>query len=116
MIKYSLKCADGHAFESWFASASAFGSLAAAGHLSCITCGSSAVEKAVMTPRVSTSKAVALGADPVAPDTPEAGPQDVAAALSKMRAEVEKNAAYVGRDFARQARDMYSSLLDILKS
>lgn len=107
MIKYSLKCADGHAFESWFASASAFDSLAAAGHLSCITCGSSAVEKAVMTPRVSTSKAVALGADPVAPDTPEAGPRDVAAALSKMRAEVEKNAAYVGRDFARQARDMY---------
>lgn len=29
------------------------------------------------------------------------------ATLSKMRAEVEKNATYVGRDFAKNARDMH---------
>ena len=36
MIRYNLKCDQGHAFDSWFASASAFDSLAGAGHLACI--------------------------------------------------------------------------------
>ncbi|WP_299724512.1 DUF1178 family protein [uncultured Tateyamaria sp.] len=107
MIKYTLKCGDGHAFDSWFASASAYDSLAASGHLACMTCGSTAVEKAVMTPRVSTSKAVAARVGTDQPEAPDATPSEVEAALSKMRAEVEKNAAYVGNDFARQARDMH---------
>jgi len=105
MIKYTLKCADGHAFESWFASASAFDSLLVAGHLACMHCGSSQVEKAIMTPRVST--ATGDGAMQASSDTPVAARDDVAAALSRMRAEVEKNAAYVGGNFAREAREMF---------
>jgi len=107
MIKYTLKCADGHAFESWFASASAFDSLLVAGHLACMHCGSGQVEKAIMTPRVSTATATGDGAMQAPSDTPVAARDDVAAALSRMRAEVEKNAAYVGGNFAREAREMY---------
>lgn len=104
MIKYTLKCAEGHDFESWFASASAFDTLQVAGHLACASCGSSRVDKAIMTPRVNTSKAD--GAVPTAP-VPRAARADVEAALSRMRSEVEKTATYVGRDFAREARSMY---------
>ena len=52
MIQYTLKCADGHRFDSWFQSASAYDKLHAAGHVSCAVCGSSDVEKALMAPRV----------------------------------------------------------------
>lgn len=107
MIKYTLKCAEGHAFESWFASAAAFDSLLVAGHLACMQCGSGQVEKAIMTPRVSTAPATGDGAGEAPSDRPVAASDDVAAALTRMRAEVERNAAYVGGNFAREARKIY---------
>lgn len=56
MINYSLKCADGHSFDSWFQSAAAFDKLAKAGLVTCSFCGSSKVEKAIMAPRVRTGR------------------------------------------------------------
>ena len=106
MIKYTLKCAEGHDFESWFASASAFDSLQASGHLASVACGSSRVEKAILTPRVSTSKAAAVAPSAPVAQTPSTD-AEVEAALSKMRSEVEKNATYVGKDFAKNARDIH---------
>ncbi len=105
MIKYTLKCEDGHAFDSWFASADAYDSLLSAGHVVCAHCGKSRVDKAVMAPRVNTTTS----------REPEEARSDAAlpvsnkaqSALARMRAEVEKNATYVGRDFARKARDMH---------
>ena len=61
MINYSLKCAQGHSFDSWFQSASAFDKLAAAGLVSCAYCGSSKVEKAIMAPRVRTGRKAVSG-------------------------------------------------------
>lgn len=92
MIKYALKCAEGHAFESWFASADAYDNLKAAGHVSCAMCGSSDVEKAIMAPRV-----VKDGADS------QRDPAQVKKALAEMRKTVEENATYVGGSFASEA-------------
>lgn len=94
MIKYSLKCGDGHVFDSWFASADAYEALLAAGHVTCATCGATDISKALMAPRVKTA--------PTAP--PPAAQADPAAALAKLRAEVEANATYVGGNFALEAR------------
>jgi len=107
MIKYTLKCADGHTFESWFASAAAFDSLSVSGHLACMSCGSTKVDKAIMTPRVTTSKGQPAKVDDAQAETPQDSAHEVEAALSRMRAEVEKNASYVGKDFASTARDMH---------
>lgn len=52
MIRYALKCAKDHRFESWFASAGAYDSLVAAQQVSCPDCGETRVEKTLMTPRV----------------------------------------------------------------
>ncbi|MBC6441547.1 MAG: DUF1178 family protein [Rhodobacteraceae bacterium] len=52
MICYTLKCADGHTFESRFQSADAFDTLCARGRVTCSVCGTPAVEKAVMAPRI----------------------------------------------------------------
>lgn len=61
MINYSLKCADGHSFDSWFQSAAAFDKLAAAGLVTCSFCGSTKVEKAIMAPRVRTGRKAVSG-------------------------------------------------------
>ena len=103
MIKYTLKCDNGHDFESWFASAAAYDGLAAAGHLACTTCASSNIKKAIMAQRVATMREV----EAPTPEAPTPSAAEIEAALTKMRTEVEKNATYVGGNFAKEARDMH---------
>ncbi|WP_424978070.1 DUF1178 family protein [Leisingera sp. S232] len=137
MIQYSLKCAAGHEFDSWFQSAAAFDKLAAAGMVSCALCGGTDVEKAIMAPRVRPGrKAVsAVGeperraADHSAADGSTAAPVpaapapaasaltspgmlsrpsgEVEKALSELRKKVEENSDYVGDSFVKEARAMH---------
>jgi hypothetical protein len=105
MIQFSLKCAEGHRFDSWFQSAAAFDKLLAAGHMACAVCGSSTVEKAVMAPRVSSKRAPEASAPSEralsAPKTP------AEQALARLRRAVEENSDYVGLEFAREARAIH---------
>ena len=96
MVRYSLSCADGHHFESWFQSANAFDDLAARGLLSCAECGSPKVEKALMAPSVATRD------DLTRPRTPQE------AMLAAMRRHVEENSDYVGVSFAAEARKIHA--------
>ncbi|OIQ27447.1 MAG: hypothetical protein BM562_14620 [Alphaproteobacteria bacterium MedPE-SWcel] len=131
MIRYSLKCAEGHGFESWFQSAQAYDKLLGAGMVVCTQCGSCEVEKALMAPRVRPARAAAGAIPPETPETAGASaaptatatdgpvPQQAAAAplsaprseletaIAALRKQVEANSDYVGTDFAKQARDMY---------
>jgi len=50
MIRYDLRCRQGHDFDSWFSSSSGFETLRAAGHLSCPICGGTEIDKALMAP------------------------------------------------------------------
>ena len=99
MISFSLKCADGHGFDSWFQSSEAFDKLHAAGMVSCAVCGVSDVQKSLMAPRVSTSK-THKGAL-----TAPAHPAEQA--LAEMRKKVEATSEYVGPKFADEARKMH---------
>lgn len=110
MIRYALKCAGDHRFESWFQSADAFDSLAAAGHVSCPICGTTDVGKAIMAPRVASGGADADGASPGAdtPPRPLSGPAHPAEQMLRaLRAHVEKHSTYVGKRFAAEARAMH---------
>ncbi|WP_299283463.1 DUF1178 family protein [uncultured Tateyamaria sp.] len=111
MIKYSLKCGDGHVFESWFASSEAYDTLRAAGHVACVACGSGEVSKSIMAPRVATARSK-IETTAAADEAPVPGPLNAPiskaeTALARMRDAVEKNATYVGGNFAKEARDMY---------
>jgi hypothetical protein len=53
MIKFNLKCKNEHRFESWFGSNEDYEKLRAKKLISCMICGSFAVEKAIMAPRLS---------------------------------------------------------------
>ena len=57
MIRYALKCAEGHSFDAWYQNSAAYDRLAASGHITCAVCGGTDVEKSVMAPRVATDRA-----------------------------------------------------------
>ncbi len=132
MIRYALACADGHAFESWFANSAAFDKQQKRGLVSCPVCGSTKVGKAIMAPRLARSdvKEVAPpAAQPAAPPQPpdSASPlpplpvppgksavamtspqeRELRKKLKELRDHVTKNAHYVGPQFPEQARKMH---------
>jgi len=105
MIHYALKCSDDHRFESWFQSAQAFDKLKAAGMVACAVCGSSAVDRDIMAPRVSQGSAKPEARAKPAPLSAPASPAEQA--LAELKAHIEKTSDYVGREFAREARAMH---------
>lgn len=108
MIRYTLKCPDGHAFESWFKSGSAYDALRASGHVTCPDCGSGDVEKALMAPPVQATRSKASSNDPSPVKGPLSQPaDDRARALAALRKDVEDNSDYVGMNFVAEARSMH---------
>ncbi len=69
MIRFSLRCDDGHGFESWFRDNASFEAQEAAGLVECPICGSPRVEKSIMAPHVARSDRQELSY-PRAPDIP----------------------------------------------
>ena len=115
MIRYSLKCAHGHEFDSWFQSADAFDSLMSAGMVTCAVCGTKEVNKSLMAPRVRPARNAVAKPDTRAqePEVPQkagalsapASPQEQA--LAQLKRHVEENSDYVGMNFAAEARKMH---------
>lgn len=100
MIQYTLKCAEGHTFDSWFQSADAYEKLTKTGMVTCAVCGSSAVEKAIMAPRVNSGE----GDTASALSQPRSPAEQ---AIARLKAHVEANSEYVGKDFAQEARAIH---------
>ena len=98
MIRYALRCDRAHRFDSWFGSSVDFDRLSGGGHLACSVCGSSAVEKDLMAPRVT-------AATPEAPLSAPASPAEQA--LAELRRRIEARSENVGRDFAAEARRIH---------
>ncbi|NKB27501.1 MAG: DUF1178 family protein [Rhodobacteraceae bacterium] len=105
MINYSLKCGNGHDFQSWFANAEGYEALRKSGHVACPTCGDPDVEKALMAPRVRAGRDKATApvekTDLSKPDT------KIEAELGKLKEKVEAESEYVGTSFATEARAMH---------
>ncbi|HEY5829662.1 MAG: DUF1178 family protein [Hyphomicrobiaceae bacterium] len=124
MIRYRLKCKKGHEFEAWFASSDAFDKQEKRDLLSCPNCGTSKVSKALMAPRISKRKGRAAAKAPDDESMPEAlerpvreptrpetqrvaAHRELAAAMRKLRAEVEAKSEYVGPRFSEEARKIH---------
>jgi hypothetical protein len=129
MIRYNLVCAKGHAFESWFANSAAYDKQARRGLVECPNCGSSKVEKALMTPRLARTRksgeaisappeAVSAPVPAIAPGqaaAPEPAPvavispqeRELRAKLKELRDHLVANAENVGGRFPEEARKMH---------
>lgn len=108
MIRYTITCAEGHRFESWFQSAAAFDTLLAAGRLSCAICGGTRVEKGLMAPRVRADRPEGEGEGAPTLRSP-AHPAEQA--LAELRRRIEERSDYVGARFVQEARDMHAGLI-----
>lgn len=104
MISFALQCPENHRFDSWFQSATAFEALGKAGHVACPVCGSTRIEKALMTPAVRPARSQVAKSDSRPLQSPT---DDRETALAALRREVEQNSDYVGLNFAAEARAMH---------
>lgn len=116
MIRYSLRCERGHAFESWFQSSSAYDSQHKRGLVACPMCESTKVDKAIMAPRIarkgkskSAPEPVAAPADDTTSTSLIMAPQEreLLSKLREIRDHVLKNADDVGKKFPEEARKMH---------
>jgi len=119
MIRYSLRCERGHAFESWFQSSSAYEAQEKRKLVNCPVCGSPKVERAIMAPQIVSKKgresAVPAPAAAAATDvtTPTSTPllmaqeRELRAKLRELRDHIVKNADNVGERFPNEARKMH---------
>jgi hypothetical protein len=118
MIHYQLRCAQGHSFESWFQSSSAYEAQEKRNLVSCPICGSSKVERDIMAPRVVSKKgrestvpapATAAETTQAAAPTPllMAQERELRAKLKELRDHIVKNADNVGERFPAEARKMH---------
>jgi hypothetical protein len=131
MIHYQLCCESGHEFDGWFKDSNNFDRQVKRGLVNCPVCGSDEIRRALMAPGIRkkgggaapvieadpalrAAGGPAAGASPARPPAPgnqSAGgvmPDQVRAALLKLRAEVEKNCDYVGPEFANEARRIHN--------
>jgi len=104
MIRYSLKCASGHGFESWFQSAEAFATLQGAGQVSCPVCGATKVEKELMAPAVHPARKAAAAESPTLAEPAN----ELEAAIAALKKQIEENSEYVGMNFAAEARRIHA--------
>jgi hypothetical protein len=120
MIRYRLRCKKGHEFDAWFADSAAYDKQAKRGQLSCARCGSSQVSKALMTPSIPKrgkprrpelppkSERSETTAGAPKPETQRvAAHRELAAAMRKLRAEIEAKSEYVGPRFPEEARKIH---------
>jgi hypothetical protein len=121
MIKYALQCDKGHGFESWFPSSASFDTQAKRGLVDCPVCGSSRIEKQIMSPSVRSKGAAARDVEIITPaevpDTPVVSDQPVAlmgehaqklrAMMRELHAHVTANTEDVGAKFADEARKIH---------
>jgi hypothetical protein len=121
MIRYNLRCDRGHAFESWFQSSSAYDSQLKRKLVSCPSCGSPKVEKAIMAPQIGRKRkdsARQMQPEPSAEASTEvttapstslimAQERELRAKLKELRDHVTRNADNVGEKFPDEARKMH---------
>ena len=115
MIHYQLRCDDDHEFDGWFKDSAAFDRLAKRGLVECTQCGTTKVERALMTPSVGKKSnqlpvPVPAAAAPATLAPRKGGarlPAEVRAMLQRLRTEVEQNCDYVGGEFAEEARKIH---------
>lgn len=117
MIKFSLVCAKGHEFVSWFRNGAAYDSQAKAGLISCPECHETVVKKAIMAPAIAALRRSGGIPDPLA--SPEKSPmalldqkdRALRSVIEELRSRILENSDDVGADFPEEARKIHDGLV-----
>lgn len=107
MIHYSLICENDHKFDGWFRNAEAYDQQHRRGIVTCPTCTSQKVDKALMAPSVSRASSEKISLSIGHPQH-----QQLRAAMQALRNKVTSEADYVGDKFADEARKIHFKEVD----
>ena len=102
MIKYNLKCSNGHEFKSWFSDSNEFDKLNKKKLLECIYCSSKKIQKSIMAPMISGIK--------LKEDNTNLLNEKLSSKkneLLQIRKYIEKNFEFVGDKFSQKVREVY---------
>jgi hypothetical protein len=124
MIRYALACERKHTFEIWFKNSTDYDKQSKRGLVTCPSCGSTKIEKALMAPALGrgtkkkdapsatvaeapaqTAPAPADNKSPVAMMSPQE--RELRTKLKELRDHLIKNAENVGERFPEEARKMH---------
>jgi hypothetical protein len=116
MIKFSLVCAKGHEFVSWFRNGAAYEAQAKGGLISCPECQVTVVKKAIMAPAIAAVRNP--GSSPNRINVPNSEPlsllsqndRQLRAAIEEFRSKVLEHSDDVGGDFPEEARKIHDGL------
>ena len=98
MIKYSLRCSEGHNFEAWFSSSKAYEDQTQDSLVLCPLCDSREIKKNIMSPNIGKKGNKSNTNNDV---------KKIEVMMNKVRKHVEKNYEYVGKKFPEEARAMH---------
>ncbi len=98
VIVYNLRCTNGHEFEGWFRDSTAYDLQSEDGKLSCPSCNSRKVEKAIMAPALAGVRDTEVRRDQA---------RQQRQFMTGLRKYVQENAEYVGPNFAQEARKIH---------
>ena len=98
MIKYSLRCSEGHNFEAWFSSSKAYEDQVHDSLVLCPLCDSREIKKNIMSPNIGKKGNKSRTNNDV---------KKIEVMMNKVRKHVEKNYEYVGEKFPEEARAMH---------
>ena len=102
MIKYNLKCCNGHEFKSWFSDSNEFDKLNKKRLLECIYCSSKKIKKSIMAPMVSGVKSKEDNTSLINKKLSSKKKE-----LLQIRNYIEKNFEFVGDKFSKKVREVY---------
>ncbi len=103
MISFTLVCGNAHEFEGWFSSSGDFDAQKERGLVECPLCGDKSVDKSLMAPSVSTSRAK----EQSVPVVMNAEQQKAMAQLRELTNKMRDGAENVGDKFAEEARKIH---------
>ena len=117
MIKYSLKCSEDdcktkESFDGWFQNSSSFEKQIKAGYISCPYCGSLKIRKNLMSPSLKKIKGIKskLNSKNVKHNEWHKNSNkqiDMMVVLRNLKKEIQKNAEFVGKNFAKEAEAIH---------
>ena len=118
MIKYSLKCSEDSCdkkepFDGWFQNSNSFEKQIADGYVSCPYCGSLNIIKNLMSPSVKNTKAVIhkINSKNIKHNKFHKKTNnkiDIMVVLRNLKKEIQKNAKFVGKNFAKEAKAIHN--------
>ena len=117
MIKYSLKCSEDNCkkmepFDGWFQNSTSFEKQIKAGYISCPYCGSLNIKKNLMSPSVKSTKEIKSKMNSKNIKHNELHKNrnkeiDMMVVLRNLKKEIQKNAEFVGKNFAKEAKAIH---------